>query len=43
MIIPFLPPGTSLSVSEQLNLAMAWDRVDIAKKHILIYGQHWKV
>ncbi|XP_032146802.1 transient receptor potential cation channel subfamily M member 6 isoform X10 [Sapajus apella] len=21
---------------------MAWDRVDIAKKHILIYGQHWK-
>ncbi|XP_030881708.1 transient receptor potential cation channel subfamily M member 6 [Leptonychotes weddellii] len=21
---------------------MAWDRMDIAKKHILIYGQHWK-
>lgn len=39
----FLTPGTSLSASEQLNLAMAWDRVDIAKKHILICGQHWKV
>lgn len=43
MIISFFSTGTSLSVSEQLNLAIAWDRVDIAKKHILIYGQHWKV
>ncbi|CAO2584947.1 Transient receptor potential cation channel subfamily M member 6, partial [Lemmus lemmus] len=41
-ILTALLKGTSLSVSEQLNLAMAWDRVDIAKKHILIYGQHWK-
>ncbi|KAF5912722.1 hypothetical protein HPG69_007712 [Diceros bicornis minor] len=41
-ILTALLKGTSLSASEQLNLAMAWDRVDIAKKHILIYGQHWK-
>lgn len=41
-ILKALLKGTSLSISEQLNLAMAWDRMDIAKKHILIYGQHWK-
>ncbi|XP_076417112.1 transient receptor potential cation channel subfamily M member 6 isoform X1 [Peromyscus maniculatus bairdii] len=41
-ILTVLLKGTSLSISEQLNLAMAWDRMDIAKKHILIYGQHWK-
>ncbi|XP_051002179.1 transient receptor potential cation channel subfamily M member 6 isoform X1 [Acomys russatus] len=41
-ILTALLKGTSLSISEQLNLAIAWDRMDIAKKHILIYGQHWK-
>ncbi|XP_012972837.1 transient receptor potential cation channel subfamily M member 6 [Mesocricetus auratus] len=41
-ILTALLKGTNLSISEQLNLAMAWDRVDIAKKNILIYGQHWK-
>ncbi|XP_073908166.1 transient receptor potential cation channel subfamily M member 6 isoform X7 [Castor canadensis] len=41
-ILTALLKGTNLSTSEQLNLAMAWDRMDIAKKHILIYGQHWK-
>ncbi|XP_008072560.1 transient receptor potential cation channel subfamily M member 6 [Carlito syrichta] len=41
-ILTALLKGTNLSASEQLNLAMAWDRMDIAKKHILIYGQHWK-
>ncbi|XP_054544865.1 transient receptor potential cation channel subfamily M member 6 isoform X2 [Talpa occidentalis] len=41
-ILTALLKGTNLSASEQLNLAMAWDRVDIAKKHILIYGQHWQ-
>uniref|UniRef100_A0A2K6DQY0 non-specific serine/threonine protein kinase n=1 Tax=Macaca nemestrina TaxID=9545 RepID=A0A2K6DQY0_MACNE len=41
-ILTALLKGTNLSASEQLNLAMAWDRVDIAKKHILIYEQHWK-
>ncbi|XP_051702554.2 transient receptor potential cation channel subfamily M member 6 isoform X2 [Oryctolagus cuniculus] len=41
-ILTALLKRTNLSASEQLNLAMAWDRTDIAKKHILIYGQHWK-
>ncbi|KAM5298373.1 transient receptor potential cation channel subfamily M member 6 [Ctenodactylus gundi] len=41
-ILTALLKGTNLSPSEQLNLAMAWDRVDIAKKHVLICGQHWK-
>ncbi|XP_077004556.1 transient receptor potential cation channel subfamily M member 6 [Tamandua tetradactyla] len=41
-ILTALLKGTNLSASEQLNLAMAWDRIDIAKKQILIYGQHWK-
>ncbi|XP_014396760.1 PREDICTED: transient receptor potential cation channel subfamily M member 6 isoform X3 [Myotis brandtii] len=41
-ILTALLKGTNLSASEQLNLAMAWNRMDIAKKHILIHGQHWK-
>nr|XP_012615260.1 transient receptor potential cation channel subfamily M member 6 isoform X4 [Microcebus murinus] len=41
-ILTALLKGTNLSASEQLHLALAWDRMDIAKKHILIYGQHWK-
>ncbi|XP_023377711.1 transient receptor potential cation channel subfamily M member 6 isoform X1 [Pteropus vampyrus] len=41
-ILTALLKGTNLSASKQLNLAMAWDRMDIAKKHVLIHGQHWK-
>uniref|UniRef100_A0A452I1D8 non-specific serine/threonine protein kinase n=1 Tax=Gopherus agassizii TaxID=38772 RepID=A0A452I1D8_9SAUR len=35
--------GTNISASDQLNLALAWNRLDIAKKHILVCGQDWKV
>ncbi|XP_043568129.1 transient receptor potential cation channel subfamily M member 6 isoform X3 [Chiloscyllium plagiosum] len=42
-ILTALLKGTSTSASDQLSLALAWDRVDIAKKNILVYGQHWKV
>nr|XP_015222646.1 PREDICTED: transient receptor potential cation channel subfamily M member 6 isoform X2 [Lepisosteus oculatus] len=35
--------GTHASASDQLSIALAWDQVDIAKNHILVYGQHWKV
>lgn len=35
--------GTNMSAADQLDLALAWNRLDIAKKHILVYGQHWKV
>ncbi|NXM71307.1 TRPM6 protein, partial [Serilophus lunatus] len=35
--------GTNMSTSDQLDLALAWNQLDFAKKHIFIYGQHWKV
>uniref|UniRef100_A0A096MCA3 non-specific serine/threonine protein kinase n=1 Tax=Poecilia formosa TaxID=48698 RepID=A0A096MCA3_POEFO len=35
--------GTKASPSEQLSMALAWDRADIAQKDILVYGQHWQV
>ncbi|XP_021236874.1 transient receptor potential cation channel subfamily M member 6 isoform X2 [Numida meleagris] len=42
-ILTALLKGTSMSASDQLGLALAWNQLDIAKKHILVYGQHWKV
>jgi len=36
-------PGTNMSAADQLDLALAWNQLDFAKKHILVYGQHWKV
>ncbi|XP_025025390.1 transient receptor potential cation channel subfamily M member 6 isoform X5 [Python bivittatus] len=42
-ILTALLKGTHISAPDQLNLALAWNRLDIAKKHILVYGQHWKV
>ncbi len=30
-----------LSASEQLSLALAWNRVDIARSEIFVYGQEW--
>ncbi|PKU45017.1 transient receptor potential cation channel subfamily m member 6 [Limosa lapponica baueri] len=41
-ILTALLKGTNMSASDQLDLALAWNRLDIAKKHILVYGQHWK-
>uniref|UniRef100_A0AAQ4QVV8 non-specific serine/threonine protein kinase n=1 Tax=Gasterosteus aculeatus aculeatus TaxID=481459 RepID=A0AAQ4QVV8_GASAC len=39
-----LPPTcTKASPAEQLSMALAWDRADIAQKDVLVYGQHWKV
>ncbi|KAM6943974.1 transient receptor potential cation channel subfamily M member 6 [Lycodopsis pacificus] len=35
--------GTNASPAEQLSMALAWDRADIAQKDVLVYGQHWKV
>ncbi|NWW79272.1 TRPM6 protein, partial [Climacteris rufus] len=42
-ILTALLKGTNMSTSDQLDLALAWNQLDIAKKHILVYGQHWKV
>ncbi|XP_076586321.1 transient receptor potential cation channel subfamily M member 6 isoform X2 [Chaetodon auriga] len=35
--------GTKASPSEQLSMALAWDRADIAQKDVLLHRQHWKV
>ncbi|XP_036381855.1 transient receptor potential cation channel subfamily M member 6 [Megalops cyprinoides] len=42
-ILTALFKGTKMPAPDQLSTALAWDRVDIAKKHVLVYGQHWKV
>uniref|UniRef100_A0A673ZEA2 non-specific serine/threonine protein kinase n=1 Tax=Salmo trutta TaxID=8032 RepID=A0A673ZEA2_SALTR len=47
-LLAFLHKQTAIdrcgtSPGEQLSTALAWDRADIAKKHILVYGQHWQV
>ncbi|KAJ0068044.1 hypothetical protein NL108_015095, partial [Boleophthalmus pectinirostris] len=34
--------GTKASPAEQLSMALAWDRADIARKDVLVYGHHWK-
>uniref|UniRef100_A0A0K0F7B4 LSDAT_euk domain-containing protein n=1 Tax=Strongyloides venezuelensis TaxID=75913 RepID=A0A0K0F7B4_STRVS len=40
-ILTALLKGQNLSAPEQLSLALAWNRVDIAKSDIFIMGQHW--
>ncbi|XP_063753308.1 transient receptor potential cation channel subfamily M member 6 isoform X2 [Eleginops maclovinus] len=35
--------GTKASPAEQLSMALAWNRADIAQKEVLVYGQHWPV
>lgn len=39
----FLVSGTNASASDQLSLALAWNRVDIARSQIFVYGLHWPV
>uniref|UniRef100_A0A8C1Z828 non-specific serine/threonine protein kinase n=1 Tax=Cyprinus carpio TaxID=7962 RepID=A0A8C1Z828_CYPCA len=34
--------GTRASPEEQLNITLAWDRADVAKDNILVYGQQWQ-
>ncbi|KAJ6630916.1 hypothetical protein lerEdw1_014668, partial [Lerista edwardsae] len=41
---PFsLCTGANASAPDQLSLALAWNRVDIARSQIFIYGQQWPV
>ncbi|CAL9701976.1 unnamed protein product [Knipowitschia caucasica] len=42
-ILRALLQGTNSSPFEQLVLTMAWNRVDIAKNHVFIYGQQLMV
>lgn len=40
-LLPF--PGTNASAPDQLSLALAWNRVDIARSQIFVFGPHWPV
>ncbi|KAM9313268.1 transient receptor potential cation channel subfamily M member 7 [Gastrophryne carolinensis] len=42
-ILTALLKGTNASALDQLILTLAWDRVDIAKNHVFVYGQQWLV
>lgn len=35
--------GTNASAPDQLSLALAWNRVDIARSQIFVFGHHWPV
>nr|XP_055058387.1 transient receptor potential cation channel subfamily M member 1a isoform X1 [Misgurnus anguillicaudatus] len=40
-ILTALLKGTNASAPDQLSLALAWNRVDIARSQIFVNGQHW--
>uniref|UniRef100_A0AAY4EL53 Transient receptor potential cation channel, subfamily M, member 7 n=1 Tax=Denticeps clupeoides TaxID=299321 RepID=A0AAY4EL53_9TELE len=40
-ILRALLKGTNASAFDQLVLTLAWDRVDIAKNHVFVYGQQF--
>uniref|UniRef100_A0AAQ6IU29 Transient receptor potential cation channel, subfamily M, member 1a n=1 Tax=Anabas testudineus TaxID=64144 RepID=A0AAQ6IU29_ANATE len=42
-ILTALLKGTNASASDQLSLALAWNRVDIAHSQIFVCGHHWPV
>uniref|UniRef100_A0A9J7ZGI7 Transient receptor potential cation channel, subfamily M, member 1a n=1 Tax=Cyprinus carpio carpio TaxID=630221 RepID=A0A9J7ZGI7_CYPCA len=42
-ILTALLKGTNASAPDQLSLALAWNRVDIARSQIFVHGQHWPV
>lgn len=35
--------GHARSAPDQLHLAMTWNRADLARSHIFVYGQEWPV
>ncbi|XP_067829369.1 transient receptor potential cation channel subfamily M member 1a [Heptranchias perlo] len=40
-ILTALLKGTNASAPDQLSLALAWNRVDIARSQIFVFGNHW--
>lgn len=40
-ILTALLKGQDLSAPDQLSLALTWNRVDIARSDIFVYGQEW--
>ncbi|KAJ3593695.1 hypothetical protein NHX12_006029 [Muraenolepis orangiensis] len=42
-ILTALLKGTNAAAPDQLSLALAWNRVDIARSQIFVYGNQWPV
>uniref|UniRef100_A0A8C5P9R7 Transient receptor potential cation channel subfamily M member 1 n=1 Tax=Leptobrachium leishanense TaxID=445787 RepID=A0A8C5P9R7_9ANUR len=42
-ILTALLKGTNASAPDQLSLALAWNRVDIARSQIFVFGHQWPV
>nr|XP_031361609.1 transient receptor potential cation channel subfamily M member 1-like [Lonchura striata domestica] len=42
-ILTALLKGTNASAPDQLSLALAWNRVDIARSQIFVFGHHWPI
>lgn len=40
-VMVFPNRDSSSSAPDQLSLTLTWDRVDIARSHIFVYGQEW--
>ncbi len=40
-VLTALLKGQDLSAPDQLSLALTWNRVDIARSDIFVYGQEW--
>lgn len=40
-ILTSLIQGQNSSIVEKLGLVMSWDRADIARSHLFVYGQEW--
>lgn len=41
VILTALFRAQHLTPSEQLSLALTWNRVDIARSEVFVYGQEW--
>nr|QHX41567.1 transient receptor potential cation channel subfamily M member 3-like [Octopus vulgaris] len=40
-VISYPSKDSGASAPDQLSLTLTWDRVDIARSHIFVYGQNW--
>ena len=43
LVVYVVDVGQNLNAPDQLNLALTWNRADIARSHIFVYGQEWPV
>ena len=43
ILTALLKGSSNLTPPDQLSLALTWNRVDIARSEIFVYGQDWQV